>query len=687
LLVVLPLLWWWPLLAGYLPDFMDTVTEFHPMRMAAARQLWSGELPLWLPHIMGGVPLAANPQVAVWYPPTWLFFLMPGAVGNGLVVLLHYWLGGFGLRACLRRFGVGELAACFAGIGFQFGAFMVSRIALTPHLYSAIWIPWLLWAIEERDRRRGTGLVALFFALQLLAGAPQVSFYTAMLLPLYWLGHEALRRGGSVRTAMREVMPRGLVAASVAALLASVQLLPTVEFVSHSARHTIAPERLVQGALNGDMMGRALVGFTGNPIEDTDSINAIGLGLLALVPLAFVRRRRRGLSALLMLLSIFFWLLSWGRLVPLWSEVIPFLDRFHAPRRALIVWSLLGPVLAGLGAANLVVIMRARGFGRLAAGSLLVLLAGNLWMLPRLEREFVHPSRFDPHPSDPQVLGERRFLTVDPSFRYAHGSREDDYGLALLPDLAALHNLYDAQGYDPLILRRTAWLRDLANQRGGLFYPTHGVYFSDPASPALRLLAVQHLLGRWDLYEPGRLIPGASVDRAALGGMLELKRPHPRWPLWRFREERPLAWCVQTTAPAVDAREAMALALSTDVYRVAFVEEPVYLPMTLEPPAATARREGGRQVRIELQSPAEQEVFVVLAEAWMPGWRVLDGTERSPALAVNGVIMGGVLPPGRTELVFRYEPESFRAGLLLTVIGLLILGWLTGGRIRPARKG
>ena len=76
-LVVLPAIYWWPLLAGRLPDFMDTVTVLYPLRVAAARQIHEATLPLWLPNMYCGTPLAANPQLALFYPLNWAFLPWP----------------------------------------------------------------------------------------------------------------------------------------------------------------------------------------------------------------------------------------------------------------------------------------------------------------------------------------------------------------------------------------------------------------------------------------------------------------------------------------------------------------------------------------------------------------------------------------------------------------------------------
>jgi hypothetical protein len=471
------------------------------------------------------------------------------------------------------------------------------------------WLRWILWGVEvslrTRHPFRGAVLVGCLYAMQILAGSPQVSYYTAMLLPCWWLS-----RSWALRKPLLGALRAGAVAALLALLLAAIQLLPSIEFVRDSARHAIAPERLAEQGLRGSYILRALVGYSGDPVEDTDSINAIGLGLLLLLPVALVGRRRRRLTVPLFVFSLAFLVLALGVLAPFFSRTLPLYGGFHAPRRALMIWSVLGPVAAAHGAQVLLVHLRRTPLRRVAPWVLLLLLGGNLWMLPRLERAFAEPARFDPHPADAASLGTDRFVTVDATFRYAHDSRNESYGLSIMPNLSSAHRLYDAQVYDPLVLARMAELRDAACERSGLFYPSHGIILSDPGSSALRLMSTRFVIGRWDAYAPGRLIPGASIDYDKLADSLELVRPHPRWPLWRFKEERPLAWIVETVAPAVDAEEAVRLALREDARLIAFTEEPVYLPRASSTPVVQSAHVGDGTIRVTFPAATSEEHFL-----------------------------------------------------------------------------
>ena len=73
--------------------------------------------------------------------------------------------------------------------------------------------------------------------------------------------------------------------------------------------------------------------------------------------------------------------------------------------------------------------------------------------------------------------------------------------------------------------------------------------------------------------------------------------------------------------------------------------------------------------------------ILVLSDTYYPGWRAfVDGVER-PILRANHVFRAVVVPAGAREVVFSYEPDSFRYGLLVSVAAAaLLLGLAWGGR-------
>ena len=72
----------WLFFIEYLPPFKRVhfpfdIEGFHyPLLDYAFRSLREGRLPLWEPSMYCGIPLAANIQAALFYPPHWLLSLI-----------------------------------------------------------------------------------------------------------------------------------------------------------------------------------------------------------------------------------------------------------------------------------------------------------------------------------------------------------------------------------------------------------------------------------------------------------------------------------------------------------------------------------------------------------------------------------------------------------------------------------
>jgi hypothetical protein len=694
LLALAPSLFFWPMLSGRLPDYMDSAAYLYPLRMAAARQMAEGVLPLWLPNQMAGVPLAANPQLAIWLPTQAPFWLWPGPAAFGLVSLLHLFIAGAGMYfLTLRVAGRHHRgAALFAGLLFEFTPMMVARTVMPVHLLAFAWLPWLFWAADGAAREpgwspgRGTLAAAGFGAMLALSGAPQVAYLEALAVGVFWLAQAG--------RAWPRALAKGVMAAGLAGALAGIQLIPTLELLSETDRAPFSAEVLAGQALNGQQVWRTFLGFTQPEGEDLEGLGAIGLGATLLVGLALARKKSRRRAAPFLIAGLLGWLLAMGLLVPIWTKALPLYDRFRAPRRSMILWEAGGMAVAGIGAAALAVRLRRRRAPRWVYPTALAGLGvGTVWLVPRaiLPIAWSDPARFDPPAGIRELLGEDRYITLDPTFRYVHGCQRPDYGPSLLPNLAALNGLHDLQGYDPLILSRRALARNMGASGSILLYPSHATLFPNPDSPVLRLFNVQHVIGRLDLFEPKNLMAGApEFDDAAFAQQVETVRDVERWPIHRFRERRPRAWTVGRVYPAADAAQALreAVGLMANPYREAFSEDGFALTSFAEPPPVErVENLDARSLRVVLAQPAREPAMLCLSVGWMPGWRARtpDG-ENLAVMPMDGVIIGAALPEEASEVVFRYEPNSFLRGALLTFAGamLWLALWLRAGRLLDA---
>jgi hypothetical protein len=250
----------------------------------------------------------------------------------------------------------------------------------------------------------------------------------------------------------------------------------------------------------------------------------------------------------------------------------------------------------------------------------------------------------------------------------------------LPPSTAARYGFEDVLGFDSLNLAR---IRDVMAALDPQIVVKRGNFRAavDPEaldSPLLDALNVRYVLARDTLLLEGlELVHDSDVavyqnadarpraylvdevrviaDGAAL--LRAMAQPSFRPDLWAYSER---------TIPGLktpDSREAAARALDGGVT------------------GGTARIVSYRDEQVVVQVTPERSSLLVLADAHYPGWKASVDDREVPIHRVNHTFRGVVVEPGDREVVFRYEPASFRVGVLLSLLGFLGLGagtWACG---------
>jgi hypothetical protein len=201
------------LVTGEVFVLRDHFDYFQPLRAFTADVLQTGHIPFWNPYSASGEPWFANPQTGVFYPPTWLFLVLPFPAAYTLFLFLHVVLLGWGAYLLFARSS--SAGAAMAGAAaLMFSGPVLSLLDVQNNLATLAWIPLALWCAAEGAWRRGGIVLALAF----LGGEP---FFAALAALLYL----CVRRN-------RDVLWTGLIAFGISA----VQLLPFLDFVSTSDR-------------------------------------------------------------------------------------------------------------------------------------------------------------------------------------------------------------------------------------------------------------------------------------------------------------------------------------------------------------------------------------------------------------------------------------------------------------------
>jgi hypothetical protein len=232
----------------------------------------------------------------------------------------------------------------------------------------------------------------------------------------------------------------------------------------------------------------------------------------------------------------------------------------------------------------------------------------------------------------------------------------------LVPDMAMRWDLYDARSYDLPVERRYDRLWRRAVREGGpADTPTTNARLTARSLPALRLLSVTQVAQ--DPDDPPIEAPALPVayDRPDLR-VYTLPGALPRAGVVASQRVAP------TDAEQLDA----VLNPAFDGRRTVVTGKP--LPgLGTEPAsgaAGNARITEYEPERVVVQASASRPAELVLTDLHFPGWKVeLDG-KAADLHRVDYLLRGTSLPPGRHRVEFRYEPLSFRAGWIVSLIAL-----------------
>lgn len=729
--------------AGRIVASNDLSNMFLPWLRFAVSTLQQGHLPLWNPYFFSGSSFIANPQPALFYPPTWLVLLMPVTRALGWIVVLHLWLAGVGMYAWLRSEGASAVGALFGAAVFAFSGYFFVRVR-AGHLgviTTGAWLPLVLWAYRRAVRRRSWGLAVvggLPVGLSILAGHTASFVYVALGLVCYavFCAWENCRGNRSLREALLPLTWAGVMLLAGLAV-AAVQLLPMVELVVRSTRQAAPnydfatrfswPPGYLLTLLVPNFFGEPTgTGYWGDGVYD-EFIYYVGVLPLLLAILG--ARLRHRLTPFLLLLGLGALLLAfggYGGLHPLFYRFAPLFQTMRAPARAGFLFTLAAAALAGLTLTALQSAARenrVRMLEPLRWPLVLVVAGGTLAMVVAGFMAFAWGREANPaagrlwHQANQTALFLFLFLLsagLLAAWRDAASPRAVfgllALGLAVL-DLWTLGNgivkpadvqesaywRIVAQAVDdPHPARVLPWGLNDFEQNGGLEFGLRSVFGYDP----LTLQRYEEFITSWpdprartyDLLNAGYLVTTAPQEFSA-----EDQLPAPRLlskesGVWIY--ERPGAlpqtWVVPQVEVLDDADTLIRIHESDfDPRTTALLNSPLDCDGVAASPVLPAHGDGsdvkivryeGNRIEAQVQGAGGLLVF---SELDYPGWRAtLDG-EPVPILRADYVLRALCVPAGEHRVVMVYDPPLLKIGLAITGLTLLLI---SGAAVRATRR-
>jgi hypothetical protein len=668
------------------------------------------EVPLWLSQARLGQPFLALLYTQSLYGPRVLTALLFGPVlGPNVMHALHAGWAFAGLFLFARRLGLGRWAAFAGAAPFSLSPFFVEFAQNLSFASTASWAGWVLLGAEHLRRRPGPGAagwLALALGGAFHAGAPEMWLWEVMGAALLLL----LPRRSWVALAW------GALAVVLGVGLGAVVAFPAAELVRQYTQPGEVPAGLTEWSLSWTQLLAIVVPDADVPREgtywgsaDQRFLFSVFIGSLAGLfgPAAMTRRRSWALVALLVMSLV----LALGKNFFL-SEILlraPPFRWFRYPAKYAVGGLCALSVLSGVGLQRLRALLRRKaseGFRLVLAGvAVFAALAvagrfgregmqsGTLWALLVATVAAVLALR---RCAGPVVAGLVALeLVCAPHHRWprlplAEFTRPSPLAEALREDGAERVSIrvdmdddepeasgpWDQEGHgDFIVLRSRERLSGLRFIEEGL-RAVGGYGFRDP----WRLReAFKHREGAFALSGVTHFVRN-TADSPRFPGPRPVLTPFEDVWIWRWDKAFPRGWVVQRSRVATDEEAFAALDQPLDVLAREVVVD-----------RGEALDGAGCASRVSTSEPFPEVVhqrvdacaggYLVLADAWYPGWTVeVDGAPAEPVRAW-GFLRAVRIASGKHEVIWRYRPWSVRVGAVVSFLsGLGALALLVARR-------
>jgi hypothetical protein len=370
-LLVVCLLYFWQIVVArdHLIPY-DLIDQHYMFQVWVHRWFTGDGSPWWAPPILGGYPIVADPQTALFYPPNIAMHLASRAqllpyVLLELQTVVHYFWAALGTYVLARRLTGSRAGAVIAALTYAFGSFYAWH---SPHLWVVAglsWLPWVLLTYGQAlltRQRLWIGLAAAAFAMVVFSGHALTMLQTgytlvALTAIMAWREWETDRRAAVATVVV------GVGTLALGAAIALVQLLPSWELSEQSDRVRLTFEEAAGSAVQPQHLLTMLVpnffSYDGPApywgVGDIAETNLyVGLVPLLLAGLAVARGRpedRRAIGFLVagVLLALAFSFGGGTWLYRIAFDVLPLVDRVRRPANFVALAQLALALLAAYG--------------------------------------------------------------------------------------------------------------------------------------------------------------------------------------------------------------------------------------------------------------------------------------------------------------------------------------------------
>ena len=668
LLILQPVIFYWRTVIGLRSHIPFDIEGYHLGQIGYVAQcLRTGVAPLWDPYSYAGMPIHADMQAQVFYPPTWLVMLF-GNLSHGHY--LFYWLewmdpahmilAGVVTFILLRRMGLGAPTALLGASVFQLGSFFASQAQHLCAICSAAWLPAIALAIYELRRgfrARWLAVLAVAVAMSILAGFAAATIVIAFAAIVFALALIATRE-----TSWRIAGPI-LAGYTWGALIAAAILIPAWTLTQNSIASLRSQWTINGGGLDLESLVSLVIpnyyhifDLANFKLNQNFTFLYTYCGIIPAVLIVLALFLPRIKAAVFLGATVLSALWMVGEHAPVYKAIFPHLPKLLKgaiyAEYAMIAFAFFAALTAAFELDRL--------SARIPGMVLWALVLFTSWDL--IHTGWKRP--MNTYPGGPRVEDREELSSaaiVGQTFHDLAAKTNPAARFDYLDDAypngrhaAGMMRLPTPDGDNPFMLLRIHRLR--------LMYASGNPWQREIAvdhlnSPLLNMLNTSFLASAREL-SPEALAKSGFEPVVETFGMHAYRNPRalPRFFLTpgirkSANEDETFRLLAE---PSFDpAAEAIVEGIPSDRQQLA---------------VAPVRVDSWTENRIELNAAAPGPAFLVTSEAMFPGWEARVNGAPQPILMTNGAFRGLTLAAGESRIVMEYKPASLIPALLISLL-------------------
>lgn len=703
------------------PTISDSVTSFYPWKYKSFELLKQGKFPLFDDSSYMGGPLFGTGTTGLLYPLNFLFLILSFKIAWSILTILTPFLAATFFYLWIKNKNINYWAAIIGGICYAFSSFIALQFSFINSSHSVLWLPLILFCIDKLlGKFRIIFLLLLIFGLfsSINAGFFQGSLYI-MIFSLGYLIYEVINKKVSFKKFFSIV---GGFITSV--LLSAIQILPFIETTIQSSRVSNYGREATRSEIFDFfvqpyyLLTTFIPNFFGNPGKKNywgdpnyyEFNNFVGtLILLGFFLIMFNIKKLYELRffVIALFISVLF-------VTPNLISEFPYINSFPilsslTPSRLLLITQFCLIVIGVFGIDTLIkkelelrnILFRILPlvclyilfiiFSYLALENnypfqhfktnwevtfrntilsslyisififlviaytktrfklILIILVGltsfelikqTSYFRPFIKRELLYPNTLI---INSLIQDNNRFMIADS---------------ALLPsNLQSIYGLEAIDGVSPLFSNRYnqfIYSLNIPEIKNELSSFSRTVFFTNQSTPLINILNIRYILSLEELNNPN----------------LKLKEKEFSTYLYENTSVLPKIWIVKNTESIKDPIQAVKRLKEPDFdYKNTAIVSDTKKPFTEEKAEITNFKSDNGTIEFK----SKGDGVAVLSFQYLPEWRGYIDNKETQIYPVNYGLMGITLPQGDHQVLLKYQPRSFKIGLIISLISAIVL--------------